>query len=127
MEGVKKYDQRGWHWEVIIISWRSVKVPDTKDYAPELASAHTQNTKEQEGEFTQRKVGIRGKNQEDIFKQLLQNNSTSIYWASSMGKQLDWLLWRHTDETDGAPLEFSGQERWNTNESNAKYGAAHDT
>ena len=41
--------------------------------------AHTQNTKEQEGNSLKGEVGIRGKNQEDIFKQLLQNNSTNVY------------------------------------------------
>lgn len=85
------------------------------------ASQCTQNTKEQEGNSLKGEVGIRGKNQEDIFKQLLQSTSTNIYGAPSSGKKLAWLLWETHRGSRWGPHQSSvgkmrheGKQRWLT-------------
>lgn len=94
------------------------KASDTKDSVPELVSTHTKYQGAR-GEFTQRRSGnwrlkIR-KTFSNNFSKIIQQTLWSPFcgWAAGLA-----ALETQMNEMGPAP-EFSGEERWTMNESNA--------
>lgn len=72
--------------------------------------AHKQNTKEQEGNSLKGEVQVRGKNQEDVFRQLLQSNSKHLLGLFCEREARPAALGDTQMNQMGSPPKFSGED-----------------